>query len=685
VIAAYATDSQLGVLRKKVGEYQRQTAKHDMLSRIASLGPWTRADRSSPKIIELTIERTKVYTVDLMFLPMDGARIAPHARSAVTRFVQAQGGKVLDQMRSTRFEALRVRLGGQALDLLLDHRDDVALVDLPPKAHVSVPAILSFAIDDVPEVPPPGDSAPAVCIIDSGIMEGHPLLADTIVSSRSKTYPEALGPPIPTAGTDAARHGTGVAGVVLYGDIGRCVASRTFEPVASIINARLLDDNIELDPDRMPFVREIVEELAESCRIFNLSFGLEPSTTALSPYASDLDALARERDAIIIVSAGNLHPRLKYESPAELPAYPEYLLEDGRAVLQPAEALNALTVGSISTANAPHPAAPTVRGAAGKRSPSPFTRIGALRNVLKPDLVEEGGDLAIDAQLGWSASNAGLRIPTTGPEFARGKLFTYTEGTSIAAPKVAHLVARILGTMPEAPANLVRALLVNSARFPEGAQPFPKERAMKLCGFGVPDHDRAMYCTDRRATLYFAGEIAVDAVLLFDLPVPPELSDSKGRKRITVTVAYDPPVSALEQVRPAGINLTWKVAKANIAENVIMSELVAVAEREVSSPSDGEASPKKTKKVFEAGTLPRRVQQRGTVQKNIFEWTNKVPGDTWRLALTAKATRAVHAMEAQRFAVVVTIEHAANEVAVYQAIRARLPAGRARVRVPASG
>jgi hypothetical protein len=209
---------------------------------------------------------------------------------------------------------------------------------------------------------------------------------------------------------------------------------------------------------------------------------------------------------------------------------------------------------------------------------------------------------------------------------------------------------------------------------------------MKLCGFGVPDLDRALYCTDRRATLYFAGDIAIDAVLLFDIPVPRELSDSKGRKRITVTVAYDPPVSALEQVRPAGINLTWKVAKASIADSVIMSELVAVAERELDNISHGEASPKKTKKkVFEAGTLPRRVQQRSTVQKNIFEWRNKIPGDTWCLALTAKATRAVHANEKQRFAVAVTVEHAANEIAVYQAIRARLPAGRVRIRVPASG
>ncbi|HEX8110387.1 MAG TPA: S8 family peptidase [Kofleriaceae bacterium] len=687
VIAAYATDAQLGTLRKKVGEYQRQTAKHGTLSSIATLGPWTRDDRTSPRLKELSIARDGSYTVDLMFLPIDGARVAPGARDAVTRFVQANGGKVLDQIRSARFEALRVRLGGQSLDLLLEHRADVALVDLPPRAHISVPAVLSFSIDDMPDPQPLNDSTPMVCVIDSGIVEGHPLLAHTIAEKHSKAYPAALGPPIPGAGTDAARHGTGVAGVTLYGDIARCVTSKTFEPAASLINARILDDNIELDPERMPYVRQIVDDVGSICRIFNLSLGLEPAGTALSSYASDLDALARERDAIFIVSAGNEPPWIKYPDPTQLPDHPKYLLEEGMAVRQPAEALNVLTVGSITTANDPHPPSTSIRGAAGKRASSPFTRAGAIRNVVKPDLVEEGGEVGIDTQLNrWALSNPGLRIPTTGPEFATGKVFTYTDGTSIAAPKVAYFVARILGVMPDASANLVRALLVNSAGFPEGAQTYPLAQAMRLCGFGVPNLNRALFCTDARATAYFAGEIEIDDVLMFDIHVPSELTESKGTKRITVTVTYDPPVSALEQLRPAGINLTWKVAKANVAESVIEAELVAAAEQELAGTADDEPKEKKKskKKVFEAGKLPRRAQQRGTVQKNIFEWTRKVPGDTWRLALTAKATRPAHANEKQRFAVAVTIEHVTEPVALYQAIRARLPAGRVRVRVPAS-
>ncbi|HEX3723944.1 MAG TPA: S8 family serine peptidase, partial [Nitrolancea sp.] len=413
--------------------------------------------------------------------------------------------------------------------------------------------------------------------------------------------------------------------------------------------------------------------------------GLEPAGVALSPYAADLDALVREHDAIIIVSAGNEHPEHRYPQPSRLPAHPEHLLEDGLTVRLPAEALNVLTVGSITTANDPHPGHPGIRGASGKRLASPFSRASALRNVIKPDLVEEGGDLAIDTKLDRWTSNTGLRIPTIGPDYAGGKLFTYTDGTSIAAPKVANHVARLLAVMPEAPANLVRALLVNSASYPEGVQLYTKEQKLRLCGFGVPDFDRASHCTDSRVTLYFNGEISIDAVHIFDIPMSDELSSGKGKKRITVTIAYDPPVSALEQVRPAGINLTWKVAKADVADSVIEAALVAEAERELAGAADGaETTKAKKKKVFETGTIGRRIQQRGTVQKNVFEWSRKVTGDTWRLALTAKATRAAHANDKQRYAVVVTIEHATEPVAVYQPIRARLPAGRVRIRIPGS-
>jgi hypothetical protein len=502
--------------------------------------------------------------------------------------------------------------------------------------------------------------------------------------ARSKSYPTELGSPSPAVGTDAAAHGTGVAGVALYGDIASCADRKQFEPAAWLINARLLDDNNKLHPDHMPFVRGIVEDVGSTSRIFNLSLGLDSATDMISTYAADIDALARERNAIFIISSGNAHPGTLFTDPGEAKQrYPEYLLTADYRVLQPAESLNALTVGSISTSRDPHPLSTPIEPFAGKRSPSPFSRRGGLANVVKPELVEEGGDLALlrTATTTTWAQSPGLSIPTTGPNFSRGKLFTYAEGTSLAAPKVAHMAARILTVRPDATANLVRALLVASASLPAGAQGLPGLKAMALCGFGVPDLGRATYCTDHRVTLFSEGEIAMDQVLIFDVPIPTELQSSRGKKRLTVAIAYDPPVSPLEQIRPAGISLTWKVARPDADDATLLKAIASDAEADVGETPAPNA--RKTKAVFQIGTLPKRPQQRGTVQKDIFEWSRPPGGDSWKLALTAKATRLAHAQERQRYAIVVTIEHTSGQVEIYQSVRARAAHARVRLRVPA--
>ncbi len=77
----------------------------------------------------------------------------------------------------------------------------------------------------------------------------------------------------------------------------------------------------------------------------------------------------------------------------------------------------------------------------------------------------------------------------------------------------------------------------------------------------------------------------------------------------------------------------------------------------------------------------KAAQSRGTVQKNVFEWTRGEYGDKYQLVVTAKANRPRHANDTQRFAVVVALERDDDAVNVYSLVRARLDAGRVRVRV----
>jgi hypothetical protein len=186
-------------------------------------------------------------------------------------------------------------------------------------------------------------------------------------------------------------------------------------------------------------------------------------------------------------------------------------------------------------------------------------------------------------------------------------------------------------------------------------------------------------------TLYHEGTIVPDEVKLFEIPVPRELAKAKGRKSISVTVAYDPPVSLVRRDRPAGVYLTWGLARGDTSPKDVESAIAAAAEEEASETgsSDPTASTK-TPSVFMPGDLPKRPQQRGTVQKNAFSWQRGDHGDTYHLAVTAKATRARDAKIVQRYAVVVTIECADASVNVYTAVRMRVVAARVRVRVDGS-
>jgi subtilisin family serine protease len=232
----------------------------------------------------------------------------------------------------------------------LDYRDDIALVDLPPEVSVLVQSVLNLDLAATPEITAPEATAPAICIVDSGIVEGHPLLADAIISSKSRSFPESLGPPVPQPPVDKAGHGTHVSGVALYGDVGGRALAKEFSPELWLINARILDDENQLDPARMPFVGDIAEHARDRCRIFNLSFGFSAPGGFMSQYAVEMDEIARERDVLFVVSSGNRLPDHSSEKP-----YPEFLKHPAWSVLSPAEALNALTVGGITPDRDPYP------------------------------------------------------------------------------------------------------------------------------------------------------------------------------------------------------------------------------------------------------------------------------------------------------------------------------------------
>lgn len=122
VLAAYSPDRSLARLDSQMDSYGKQRKRLAALAKIEQVGPWKREDRTSERLKATRLEARETYTVDLVLLPLDDETPNPQALRSVERFVADQQGQVVDRALERNFTAVRVRMGGQSLEALLDYR-----------------------------------------------------------------------------------------------------------------------------------------------------------------------------------------------------------------------------------------------------------------------------------------------------------------------------------------------------------------------------------------------------------------------------------------------------------------------------------------------------------------------------------------------------------------------------------
>ena len=119
-------------------------------------------------------------------------------------------------------------------------------------------------------------------------------------------------------------------------------------------------------------------------------------------------------------------------------------------------------------------------------------------------------------------------------------------GSSYAAPHVTHAAGRLLAELPDASANLLRALLVAHARVPAAAAELFSEDEDKLArtvGYGLIDQAMLYRSTEEQVTLIAEAAIANERNHFYEIPIPDCLYSAGRRKReIVVSIAYCPPV-----------------------------------------------------------------------------------------------------------------------------------------------
>ena len=397
---------------------------------------------------------------------------------------------------------------------------------------------------------PPQSTAPKVCVIDSGLQERHSFLKPAIDSQSSRSW--VPGETNKTSDYVPGGHGTRVAGAVLY----PIAIPRTGQEkaVCWIQNARVLDAKCKLPTQLFPpnLLGDIVEfyHSKTKTRIFNHSIteSVPCRTRYMSAWAAAIDNLTWENDILFIVAAGNLplsgrigYTRLSVQDHlAANRLCPDYLLEDSCRIANPAQSFQALTVGSISPASYHALSSSSISQ---KDKPSAFSCSGlGIWDTIKPEVVEYGGDFVKDESI-----PPNITYPKeVCPELVRSTLnggpgvAADTVGTSFATPKVSHIAACLAAELPDESCLLHRALIVQSARWPEWtmADNIEKLHVIRQMGYGIPNIDRALGNSPNRITLITRGNNRIKArqAHVYQVKLPDKLRTQGEEHEILVEV-----------------------------------------------------------------------------------------------------------------------------------------------------
>lgn len=489
--------------------------------------------------------------------------IADERMEQINSIIEFYEGEILDGMRHESADEtrtgivfpdsiqIRVKMSGAGFRDLVANFPHLFEVALPPDVRfLAGSAEVDPAGSDL-EILPPADDAPRVCVIDSGIQEEHRWLEPAIDREVSRCHIPDKEPDDVADYVSPRGHGTRVAGAVLYPD--EVPKDGEEEAIAWLQNARVLDENnfLPLNLPPVNYLEDIVSALASRTprtKLFNHSItdnGVCESGR-MSAWAAKLDDLSHRKDVLFLQSSGNLDPLDSVNEFGETFTHPEQLLCDSAKISSPAQSLHALTVGSVSSAYIDQETWQSCATEPGH--PSSFSRCGhsPLWSVIKPEVVEYGGEYL----LSYPERDRKKTTPDSAPELVASTLHGEPAisrddvGTSFSAPKVAHLAARLQTLFPDASPQLYRALIVHSAQWPNWAEADTVEvdSVLRTIGYGIPSLERATTNSPSRITMVTPDSTKIfgKQYHLFQIPIPEEirLASLESKVRIDVTLAY---------------------------------------------------------------------------------------------------------------------------------------------------
>ncbi|WP_123721646.1 S8 family peptidase [Pseudomonas lini] len=449
-----------------------------------------------------------------------------------------------------------------------------------------------WTADLVSRVIPPSLECPAVCVLDNGVNQAHPLLQYALATEDCHAIHPDWG------SDDHHGHGTNMAGAALYGDLTFALADqRNIDLNTRLESVKFLPPPSwsRNEPSSYGVITQAAVALAEAQapgrkRVFCMAIsnedvsGERPTTwsSAIDQICSgsmlgdfdDDDQSGPKR--LFVLSAGNIPDS---SSPDDVSDLDEFPIED------PGQSWNAIAVGGFTDKVdlSDQPQLDGWRTLVTVGDHSPYSRISTdwehSRSPIKPEIVFEAGNKAISPDgLELLSGVPALSILTTGKNFTKDPIEEFW-ATSSATAQAAGLAAEIMAKFPEFWPETIRALIIHSAQWTpamlaklRGKNKRESIMLARQFGYGVPQLERALASAQNDLALISetyiqpfkkelndkgreVGAPSFNEVHYYNLPWPKsELERLENREvQLKVTLSYfiEPSPGEMAQVIPA--------------------------------------------------------------------------------------------------------------------------------------
>lgn len=403
----------------------------------------------------------------------------------------------------------------------------------------------------------------AVTVLDSGVNNGHVLLQPVLDDADRHCVDPAWGT------HDDRGHGTLMAGTAAYGDLLAALNSTGSITVHhQLESAKILPPPPGENPKKLwgymtaQGVSRAEIQAPDRKRVLCLAVASTDDRDRGRPssWSALIDELssgyADDTRRLFVVCAGNTFGSDEFRN------YPASNITN--EVHDPGQSWNALTVGAYT--EKVQITDPTLGGyqpiaALGGLSPFSTTSTTWERKwPLKPDVVFEGGNVAKgpnDSVL----DTEDLKLLSTYHDPQVAQFAPFAE-TSAATAQASWMAAVIQSRYPEMWPETIRALIVHTATWTDEMQrqflPAPPAqpnkadyaRLLRICGYGVPNLERAMYCASNSLTLVGQAELqpygerngqrVTQDMHFYRLPWPLDVLRDLGEAEISmrVTLSY---------------------------------------------------------------------------------------------------------------------------------------------------